>query len=210
MNIQHALKAEAKQSLKEKAQELMKIEGEMRGELLKSNFAYLEKKEGKKAVERMEKRLEDIGYPLKFQEIESFKWYKDAFCAVFMMLFKDEFNWTEKDIFDLGRFSPQYSIIIKITLRYLVSMKKTFDLSQNLWSRNVNYGNLEPYIFNDKEKYMILRFKNYALTPLVCIYIRGYLTSLFEHVVGRDKALVEETKCIFNNHDFHEFKITWK
>ena len=210
-NIEHALKAlNEKENLKEKVDELMKIEGKMKGELLRSNFTYLREKEGGDAVIKMEKKLNELGYPLRFSEIEPFKWYKDPFCATFMLSFNEEFGWDEEDIFNLGRFALQYSIIIKITLRYLLSLKKAFSFSSMLWRRNVDYGDLVPFEYNEEKKYMILHLKNYALHPLVCCYIKGCLTSLFEQIVGRGKIKTEEIGCIFNGEEYHTYKISWK
>jgi hypothetical protein len=210
-NIEQAKRALAMEAtLEERCKELMKIKGNMRGELLRSNFVYLKKKEGDKAIQRMENKLKQLGYPLNFNEIKTFEWYEDPFCSIFMLAFQEEFNWKEQDIFNLGRFSPQYSMIVKIALRYLVSLRKSFNFGPNLRRRNVDYGDLEPYQFNEKEKYMIFRLKKYALHPLVCIYIKGYLTSLFEQVVGRDKIKVEETECVFKNNDYHEYKVIWE
>jgi hypothetical protein len=170
----------------------------------------LKEKEGDFAIERMEKKLEEMGCPLKFKEINSFKWYKDPFCSVFMISFADEFGWGEEEIFNLGRFSPQYSMVIKIALRHILSLKKAFDYAPNLWRRNVDYGILYPHEFNEKGKYMIFRLKEYALHPLVCIYIRGCLTSLFEQIGGKEKIKVEEKSCVFNGADYHEYEIRWK
>lgn len=209
-NIEIALNAARPgMDTKERVAELMEIEGNMRGELLKSNFVYLEGKEGKDSIVRMEKKLKELGYPLLFKEIESFKWYKDAFCSIFMLSFREEFSWSDEDIFNLGRFSPQYSIIVKITLRYLISLKKAFNFAPNLWRRNVDYGILEPHEFNQKEKFMTFNLKDYALHPLVCIYIRGYLTSLFEQINGRNTIKVDELNCIFMGNPYHSYKVNW-
>ena len=211
INIVHALVAStSKLTTKERANELMKIEGNMRGDLLKNNYIYLSKKEGESAIKRMEKKLEELGYPLNFEDINPMKWYKDPFCSVFMLSFKEEFGWSEEDIFNLGRFSPQYSMVIKVALRHILTTKKAFDFGQRLWSRNVDYGNLESHEYNVEKKYLIYRLKDYALHPLVCIYIRGYLTSLFEQIVGKDKVKVEETACVFKGSKYHEYKIQWE
>ncbi len=210
-NIEHAIRANSiEASLQEKFDELMKIEGKMRGELLLSNFNYLKQREGEEGVLRMEKNLENLGYPLKFNEIKAFDWYEDPFCSLFMLSFFEIFEWKEEDIFELGKFAPSYSIAMKVVLRYLISMKMAFNRTQDIWRRNVDYGALEPLEINEKEKYMILGLKDYALHPLVCIYIKGILTSFFEQIAGRDKVKVEEAKCVFNGADYHEYKVSWE
>ncbi len=210
-NIQKAIKANNLEgNLKERCDKLMEIEGMMRGELLRGNFIYLKSKEGDSSIGRMEKKLEELGYPLKFEEINSLRWYSDPFCSVFMLSFQDEFGWGEKEIFELGRFAPQYSLVVKVALRHILSLRKAFDYAPHLWRRNVDYGILHPHEFNQEKKYMILRLKEYALHPLVCIYIRGCLTSLFEQINGRDKIKIEEVSCVFRGGDFHDYKIRWK
>ncbi len=211
INIVHALVAStSKLSTQEKVDTIMKIEGSMRGELLKNNYVYLQKKEGDGAIERMEKKLDSLGYPLLYNTINSSAWYKDSYCAVFMISFSEEFEWSKNDIFNLGRFSPQYSMIIKVALRRILTIRKAFDFGPNLWRRNVDYGCLEPYEFNERDKFLVFRLKEYALHPLVCIYIRGYLTSLFEQIMGKEKVKVEEISCVFSGSQYHEYKIYWK
>jgi len=207
---QKTLKSQGKgKTLKEKADELMKIEGNMRGELLKNNFLYLKEKEGEGAVKTMEDKLREIGYPLELKDINTYGWYKDPYCGVFMLIFQEVFGWNDQQIFDLGKFSPRYSMIMKLAFRYLLSVKRSFEYSQKLWRTNVDYGDMEHYKIDEKKKYLIYRLKNYKLNNLVCIYIKGYLTSLFDLIIGKDRTIVEETSCTFKGDPYHEYKISW-
>ena len=209
-NQQLAKEAEKRETLKDKVDTLMKIEGNMRGELLKNNFIYLKEKEGEGAVKKMEERLRELGYPLMSKDIKTYGWYKDPFCAVFMLVFQEQFGWSEEDIVNLGRFSPKYSFIMKLAFKYLVSAKMAFWAAPILWHKNVDYGEIESYEINEANKYLIFRLKGYWLHPLVCLYIKGYFMGLFEYIIGKNNTQAEETECTFKGAPYHEYKISWK
>lgn len=208
-NLQLAKTANNSKTLKEKVDILMKIEGNMRGELLRNNYIYLKEKEGERAVKIMENRLKELGYPLPFNEISAYAWYKDAFCAAFMLIFQEKFNWKEEDIVNVGKFALRYSFIMRLAFKYLVSTKLAFWAAPKLWHKNVDYGEIEGYKINEAGKYLIFRFKNWGLDPLVCLYIKGYLTALFT-LIGKNKVRVEETNCIFKQGPYHEYKVSWE
>ena len=208
-NLKLAKEAENKKTLKEKADTLMKIEGNMRGDLLKSNFIYLKQREGEGAVKIMEGRMKELGYPLIFKNIKTYKWYKDPFCAIFMLIFEEQFRWKEKDIIEAGKFALRLSFIIRMAIKHLVSTKIAFWAAPKLWNKNVDYGEVEGYEINEVNKYLIFRFKKWALHPLVCSYIKGYLMALFT-LIGRNNVQAEETKCIFRGDFYHEYRISWE
>jgi len=208
-NLQIAKEAETKETLEEKADILMKIQGNMRGELLRNNFIYLKQREGEKAVKTMEDRLKELGYPLAFKDIKTYRWYKDPFCALFMLIFKEQFQWKEEDIVEAGKFAFRHSFIIRIAIKYLVSTKIAFWAAPKLWNKNVDYGEVEGHELNESGKYLIFRFKKWALHPLVCLYIKGYLMALFI-LIGKNNVQAEETKCVFKGDSCHEYKIRWE
>jgi len=208
-NLQLAKEANNNKTLKEKLDILMKIEGNMRGELLKNNYIYLKQKEGEGAVKIMEDRLKELGYPLAFNDINIYAWYKDSFCALFMLVFQEQFNWGEEDIVNVGKFALRYSSIMRLAFKHLVSTKIAFWAAPKLWHRNIDYGEVESYEINEANKYLIFRFKNWGLNPLVCLYIKGYLIGLF-NLIGKNKVRAEETNCIFKGGSYHEYKISWE
>jgi len=208
-NLQLAKEAESRKTLKEKAGVLMKIEGNMRGELLRNNFLYLKQREGEGSVKMMEDRLKELGYPLTFKEIKTYRWYKDPFCALFMLIFQEQFQWKEEDIVGAGKFAFRHSFIVRIAIKYLVSTRMAFWAAPKLWNKNVDYGEVEGYELNESGRYLIFRFKKWALHPLVCSYIKGYLMALFI-LIGKNNVQAEETKCVFKGDSCHEYKIRWE
>ena len=61
---------DVKQKLtKELAKELIKIKGEARGETLKVDWEYVLQKEGEKGLKRLETKMAELGFPIKYKEI---------------------------------------------------------------------------------------------------------------------------------------------
>jgi len=210
-NIEHAIRANKLEgSLKEKCGELMKIEGNMRGELLMSNFNYLKEKEGDDAVEKMEKLLKEYGYPLEFPKIKTLGWYKDGYCGVILFLLKEDFSWKEEDFVNMGEGITKYSFIVtKILLRYLVSLEFFLKSAPNLWYKHLDFGELEVGEFNKNKKYVVLKVKDYDIHPLTCLYQKGYYKGLFRYIIKEKNITVEEESCIYKGDSFHSYKIKW-
>jgi predicted hydrocarbon binding protein len=199
------------EQLKLKADEIMKKQGNVRGDVLRDHFIYLKEKEGEKAVERMEKILDQIGYPLKFNEINVLEWYKDAYCGLILTIFKDEFNWSDKDIYQMGEKVVKYSFIVtRLILRYLVSTEKLLETASKQWRRHVDFGSMEVVSFKKKEKEIVLRVKDYDIHPLTCIYQSGYYAGIFKYTIKTKKITVKEQKCIHRGDDYHEYILTWE
>lgn len=196
--------------IKEEIDKTMIKRGNVKGEVLRDHFLYIEEREGDEGVEKMEKLLEDYGYPLKFSEIKSLDWYKDAYCGVILLLLSEFFNWENEDFYKMGDRVTKYSFIVtKIMLRYLVSLEKVLKEAPKLWRKHLNFGELEVVELNREKKYFLLKIKDYDIHPLTCHYQRGYYKGLFSYVIkGKNVEAVEE-KCIYRGDPFHLYKIKW-
>lgn len=198
-------------SLKEIADNLMKIKGNVKGEVIRTNFAYINDKKGEEGVRMAEEKLAELGYPLKFKEIKPLEWYPEALSALLVIVSKNIFNWTEADIFDMGNSAPKYSfIVVKILLKYFVSIKRVFEEAPRYWKRHFDYGELETVELNEKEKYAVVRAKGHQFHPLVCIYEAGYFLRILQFAIKSKKTSIKETKCTFKGDPYHEYVLRWE
>ncbi|GEM_PF-368165 len=204
------MKKETKEEIKAEIDKIMEKEGNVKGEVLRDHFLYTKEKEGEGAIEKMEGLLAEYGYPLKFSEIKALEWYKDAYCGIFLLLLKEEFNWSDEDFVKMGETITRYSFIVtKILLKYLVSIDFFLKSAPSLWGRHLDFGELEVEDYNKNEKYAVLRVKNYDIHPLTCLYQKGYYMGLFKYIVREKNIVVEEEKCIYRGDSFHSYKISW-
>lgn len=197
-------------SLKEIADKLMEIKGNVRGEVIRNDFNYIRYREGEEGVRKVEEKLKELGYPLKFKEIRPMEYYPEALSVLVIFLAKEIFQWTESDIFDMGNSAPKYSFFTKLLMRYFLSLKKCFEESPNYWKAHFDFGSLETVEFNEKEKYAIIRIKGYKFLPIMCFYHAGYFLRIVQFILKNENPTIEETKCVYKGAPYHEYKIKWK
>jgi hypothetical protein len=197
--------------IKKEIDGVMIKEGDVKGEVLRDHFIYIKEKEGEEGVKKMEDLLEEYGYPLKFSEIKSLDWHKDAYCGVILLLLKEEFGWSEDDIMKMGERVTKYSFIVtRILLRYLISVDRFLKEAPGIWKKHLNFGEIKVVELNKEEKFVVLQIRGYDIHPLTCFYQRGYYTGIFKYIVKEKEVTVEETKCIYKGDNCHEYRVSWK
>ena len=193
--------------LKKEADRLMHLEGNTKGVTLETHGIYIKHREGQEGLRAVEEKMKELGYPLKFKEINPLKWYPEGLGVLVILVAKKLFNWNDKDIFDMGNSAPKYSIVAKLMMKYFLSPPQSFAQAPKYWRRHYDFGSLEAYEFNDEKKYVKIHIKGYKFHPIVCVFYAGYLLRIAQYVFGTDKIRIKETKCIYRGDPYHEFTI---
>ena len=194
---------------KEEIQKLMGVEGNVRGGILQAHAIFIQNKKGKKGLVAIEKKMTELGYPVDFKKFKVGEWYPESLSTLIILTAKDLFNWTEKDIFEMGRSAPKYNFIAKILMRYFVSLEKFMAEVPKYWSKHLDCGRLEVVQFDEEKKCIVLREKDFRFHPIICVYHAGYYQGISEYVIRSKKISVEETKCVFKGDPYNEYMITW-
>ena len=108
----------------------------------------------------------------------------------------------------MGVFQTKTSLIIKLFMKFFVSLDALSEKAPEIWKRYYTTGTLEVAVFNKEEKNGILAVKNFALHPLHCQLLEGYFGNMIKMVVGTP-VVCEEKKCTFKGDDCHEFFVKW-
>ncbi len=196
--------------LKERIKELLQKNGNIKGETFNFILQYLQKKEGDDALIKLKNRLEELEVPIDIEKIKSFSLIKDSILAAIMIVIKDIFNWTDEEIYEMGKAEPKNSLLVRLSMKYLVSVEKTFERSPDFWRKFYDFGHLEAVEFNDQEKYFILRIHKYDTDPIMCNYLAGFMHTMVSFSMKEGSASIEETKCIYKGDDYHEYTIKWE
>jgi len=196
-------------NLKQLAENLMQIKGNVKGTIFHAHEAFIRSKKGEKGVKRIEGEMAELGYPIKFKDIKPFGWYPDALSCLVVVVAKEIFNWQEYEVFEMGKAAPKISIIVRLLLKHFISIKKVFEECPKFWQRHVDFGSLENTEFNEKGKYAILRVKWHGFHPLICLWLAGYIYGIGSFVL-KQKIDVKEIKCLFRGNPYHEYKIRWE
>lgn len=197
-------------NLKQEAEKIMEQTGKVRGVVFYTHSSYIVKREGQKGLELVENKMQEIGYPVKFNEIKSFDWYSEAHSALVVLTAKEVFNWSEDDIFDMGNNSPKYSLIINLLMKYFLSARKTFESAPKYWEKYYDFGYLKVVDFSEDKKIVVIRTIGYKTHPLICIFHKGFFMRVAQYVIKSEKLTIEETKCVFKGDDYNEYKIKWQ
>lgn len=197
-----------KEELKDIASNLMSIHGRVRGGLVHSYFDYVLKKKGSEGVALVESKTKEVGYPMKMTEINRSEWYPVGTEVLLVLCIKEVFDWSERDVFDMGANIPKLSVIMKLFIRFLIGTKKVFQESPRHWVQNYDFGRINPVEIKDKD-YLVIRVEDYDVHPISCIYNAGYIIGVARMAEG-DNFEIKETKCVHKGDDFHEYLLRWK
>lgn len=196
-----------KKSLKEIADELMKVNGNTKGSEFLTLSSFIEAKYGKEGLEKLENKMEELGYPCRFKELRPAHWYRESLNVLAIIVAKDLFGW--EDLFDFGYNSPVFSFGVKIFIKFL-PLSLFVSQIPKIWKKFLDIGSLEVSQLNEKEKYLVLRLKGYMLHPDMCRYFAGFFLRMEEFLIRSKKVTIEETKCIYRGDSFHEYLVKWE
>lgn len=196
--------------LKERTKKLLQKNGNIKGETINFILQYLQKKEGDDALEKLKERLSQLELPFDVTRVKNFSLIKDSIVAIVMLAIKDVFQWTDDDIFEMGKAEPKNSFIVRLLMKYLVSIEKTFERAPDFWRKFYDFGYLETIEFSDSEKYFKLGVYEYDTDPVMCKYLAGFIHTMVAFSMKEKSVSIEETKCIYKGDSYHEYTVSWK
>jgi len=196
---------------KKDANRIMKVEDQTRGAILQTLGDYILDKKGPTGLEKVEKRLVDLGYPLELKKISPYKWYEGPIDVLLALVIIEVFDWDESKAFNIGHDSlVDYSSVAKILLSH-VSLEQTIQNAPKVWHFFSHLGQLKFTDYNENKGFAILRLENYAkFHPAEYEYLRGVMAKVLEMITKSKKVNVKQTKCLFWNDLYDEYKFTWK
>jgi hypothetical protein len=194
---------------KEELNSLINIQGKASGIPLKTDFDYIFKKQGEKAVKRLEEEMASLGFSIKHKQIRSTDSYPLGLLAISLLLIKKLFNYSNEDIYEMGRVEGKSSsLIIRLFMKYFGSLKMIAREAEKMWRKHYSVGELKVKKLDEEKRQAVLEVRDFKLHPLHCLELGGYLASVIQMSVGRHTKC-QETKCIHKGDKCHEFKMTW-
>ncbi len=113
----------------------MNIKGEIRGMSLKIMASFILKEKGKEGLKKIEDTITNLGYPLKYRQIKAMAFYPIGLDPFMMVVAKKVLNFDKEDFRKLGEFSPKTAIIIRLFLKYLISVRKVAENVTEMWKK---------------------------------------------------------------------------
>lgn len=194
---------------KEEIDDLINQKGMALGLCVKFEADYIIKKEGEGSIEKIEKNVEELGYPIEFKHVSSFRWYPLGLSCFLLLVLMGTFKWNEKDIFDMAYEIPMNFILSKLLIQTL-TIEKIFRNFQKYWRKYADVGTWEIINYNSEEKYANLRLSDFPkYHPILYYYFMGVLKKVIELVTKSKNVEIIQAKNIFKGDIDDEFKITW-
>lgn len=198
---------------KQKAEDLIKIPGEIRGLALKNYGRYILREEGEQGLKMVEKEMLNLGCPIKYLKMKAMAFYPLWWSAATFVVLRKLFNYDEQKFEEMGRFCFKFPDIIRIWSKYLISIDAAAKSGPKMYRMYFTVGELTVSEYSKEKKYVVIRIKNYPVYPIdspriYCNYLIGYFSSILQAVTGKPTR-GKETKCVYENHEYHEFLIKW-
>lgn len=185
------------------------IPGETRGVVLQTDKEYVLLKEGKEGFEKLKKRVKELDLPLEYEKAKALEWIPMGQRIVSLLVIKDTFGWTDKELREMGKSAPKISFIVKFFFRLFLSPTKIAKEVPKYWREHFTEGKLWAREINEKENYFILRLEYpVKLPPIMYIYWEGYFegTMALTRKGGKAKVKMIEKPDLLHP----EYYVTWE
>ena len=198
---------------KEKADELMRIKGELRGAVFKTDVNFIIREKGEEGLRKVEDEMKNLGYVFKYEDIKTMEFYPLGLRAVSLLVIKKALGFSDEKIKEMGFYVAKSSFVLRLSLKFLGLAKKPelyYRSTPNLWKKFVTIGEYSiPEFDEEKKKIVVNRIKDLNSHPIFCTYLSGIIPGFLETARGISEVQVEETKCPFKGDEYHEFVLKW-
>jgi len=194
---------------KKEFEEIMKLKGDCRGFGMKTYVNFVLKEEGKEGLEKLENTLNEVGLPMNFKKIKATNFYPMGVWVIFLLAIQRLFNYDNKKIQEMGIFQAKTSLLIKLFMKYFISIDTAVKGLPKIWKQHFTVGDFETIELNKEKRYIILQLKGFPFyTTLQCQSIIGVLLGSVPIILNK-KVICEETKCPLRGDEYHEFLLKW-
>jgi hypothetical protein len=122
---------------KEIVDKLMKIKGEVRGMVFKTDGEYIFLKKGEEGLQKLEEELKRLGCPIKYREIKTIAFYSVGLRAISLLAIKKVFDFNDSKIEEMGSFATKTSLVIKLFTKYIFFPSSAFyKQGAEIWKRH--------------------------------------------------------------------------
>jgi hypothetical protein len=197
-------------STKMELDDLFKKTGQVRGVVFNTDAEYILDKKGEEGLKKVEEKTKEWGRPIEYKKIRNMEWYPVGLRVVSLLAAQEAFGWQNKEIEDMGYAAPSHSFIVKLLMKYLLTLRQTYEKSPSYWTKHYDVGELKVPEYSEEKKHLVLHLSNFEIHPILCSYYLGYFRKIAELGAQQKIIGIEETKCPFKGDSYHEYVIKWK
>ncbi len=192
---------------KEVVKKLMKLKGETRGFNILPDRKWILKNKGEEGLEKVEKEAAKAGYPLHYDDLKVMSFYPAGLRAISLLSIKKAFDLDNEGIRGVCEFHLKQNLITKLFTKYFYSIPSTLKNAPKMWERHWTKGKFIVEEYDEEEKRVVIKIKDFEVHPVFCRCLEGYFAALANLVVGGNEAVCREKKCTFDEDNLHEYVI---
>ncbi len=193
---------------KGEVERLLKIPGEARGAVFKTDADFIRDEKGEDALDQLESALNEAGCPINYEKLLSMNFYPIGYRPISLIAVRDTFGFDDEKIKEMGRSAPKTSLTTRLFAEYFLSFDRMIEELSKFWKEHYTVGELSAVKADEKNKVLVLKLEGVDLDPIFCTYLTGYMSELLS-IVTKSKASCEETKCTFRGDNHHEYSFKW-
>lgn len=191
-------------------QEIIKLEGQVRGSALNTDAACIESREGKEGLNVVEQSFRQLGYPIEYKKIRGMGWYPLCLRVLSLCVIRDIFDLDDSEIQNMGDKAPKFSFLVKVFMKFGGVPGKAAECAPDYWRMHYSIGDVRVSKIDDRAGYLLVQLANFRVHPILCRYLEGYFRRLVQFSFVDQNVESKEIKCAFNGDPCHEYRIAWK
>lgn len=195
---------------KAKAEELIQIQGQVRGAVFETDAEYIKNRLGREGLDKVVASLQAAGYPIRYGNVKSMEWLPLGLRALSLLVIKDVFNWNDEEIKEMGDAAPKYSFIVKLLMKFFVSPSVAFNHAPEYWVKHYDTGRLVAAELDEEKGHAVIHLHDFKVHPVYCKYLEGYFQRLFKFMYPSSLIEIIEVKCMCKGDVYHEFVVNWE
>ena len=191
------------------ANKLAGIEGFVKGTVFDIDYNYVKSNYGLDGLKKVEKKMKDLGYPINYARISRTDDYPMGLRMLSLLVIKETFKMTDKDIIKMGYDAPAVSFIVRLFSRFITTPDSLIKNANTVWQKHFSIGYIKVLDYKKNKKYIKIGLYDFKVNNFYCLFLKGYFARILELSLSNKKVKVKETKCAFKKNDYHEFVLTW-
>lgn len=190
--------------------QILKLDGQVRGSALNTDAAYVESREGRAGLHRIEAAFQTMGYPLQYSKINSMGWYPVCLRVLSLRLIQDILMLDEAGLRAMGDGAPKFSFLVRVGMDLPAPPPAVANEIPGYWRRHYSVGELRASEMNLQARSLRLQLRDFRLHPVLCRYLEGYFGRLLQFGIADRQVGCRETKCVYDGDAWHEYEISWQ
>lgn len=188
-------------------QKLLQIPGQANGAVFQTDIEFIKYHKGEEGLSLIQTKAAELGLEIPYEKSNISTWHPVGLRAISLLIIKDVFNFSDHDIRQMGVFAPKFSATLKISLKFLISIKSFIDKTPWFWEKNYSVGKLEVLELDEEKKILKMALHNFKIHPILNPYFEGYFERTFQ--LMEPSATGKLTKSIYKGDEYDEFTYTW-